>query len=82
MSLPPPRILNVFTPFSLQIGSNHHLHRRSQSIVWYAESRFRLALIEISKADSDRQVWMQMCLIEEIVGLMISRYLGPVLSNI
>ena len=62
-----PRMLSIFSPFSLQHGSNPQLHQRAQQIIWYAESRFRQALIKISQADHRRQAWMQSCLQEELV---------------
>jgi hypothetical protein len=62
-------ILRLFSYFSLQWGSEEVLHHRTQLIVWYAESRFRQALIKISQADIRRQKWLQIYLKEEVVGL-------------
>ncbi|KAF8958977.1 hypothetical protein BDZ97DRAFT_1923289 [Flammula alnicola] len=59
-------VLAIFSPFSLQNGSTKSCHRLTQDIIWYGESRFRQALIVISKADAEMQRWMQYCLREEL----------------
>jgi hypothetical protein len=65
----PRKYLCRFNHFSLQLGSKKPLHQHLQAIVWYAESRFRQALIKISHADRQRQTWMQSCLADELVRL-------------
>jgi hypothetical protein len=68
------RPLSAFSPFSLQVGANATLHAQAQEVVWYAESRFRRALIDTSKAEADprRQTWLQKCLRAELVrGIML-----------
>jgi hypothetical protein len=51
--------LSIFNPFSLQSGPKGPLQQRMQEIAWYAESRFRRILLEISKANLLKQQWMQ-----------------------
>ena len=41
-----------------------------QRVVWYAESRWKQALIKISKADHRQSIWMQRTLQEELVSLL------------
>lgn len=70
LSLPmAPRMLSIFAPFSLQLGSNAQLHQQAQTMIWYAESHFRQALIKISQADHRDQAWMQRCLLTELVSV-------------
>ena len=68
--------LRRFSHFSLQIGSTNKLHTRLQAIVWYVESRFRQALIKISRADHKQQQWMQWLLANEVVRLGLSKHYG------
>jgi hypothetical protein len=73
----PGRTLHLFSPFSLKHGSNHKVHRQCQRVVWYAESRWRQALIKISKADVRHRSWMQRALQEELVSLHVIRSPPP-----
>jgi hypothetical protein len=59
--------LSLYNPFSLQIGSSEYVHRTAQTIVLYAESRFRKALLKIIEAGDDRWKWMQSYLQKELV---------------
>lgn len=61
------RVLKLFSPFSLQLGSHQEWHQATQRLIWYAESRFRLALKSINEANYDGQTWMQDYLQDELV---------------
>lgn len=60
--------ISVFSAFSLQMGSNAGQQLQSQWILWYAESRFRQALLVIHKATERDQGWMQCTLRDELVS--------------
>ncbi len=61
------RMLSLYSPFSLQLGSNRNLHRRNQQIIYYAESCFRVALVKISKSAHRHQQTLQHLLQQELV---------------
>ncbi|KAF8811073.1 hypothetical protein BYT27DRAFT_7253203 [Phlegmacium glaucopus] len=63
-----------FNPFNLQHGSDQNIHATIQEIVYYAESRFWCIVNKISKAEPDRQSWMQKLLHREL--LVILSYVG------
>lgn len=60
-------ILSIFNPFSLQSGPKNQLQQQSQEVIWYAESRFRRALLVISEQNVLVQKWMQKFLYSELV---------------
>jgi hypothetical protein len=64
-----------FNPFNLQHGSDDVMHSLIQDIIDYAESRLWCIVNEISKADKDRQSWMQKLLQKELVATICSSYL-------
>lgn len=60
--------IKLFNPFSLQLGANQDQHRQIQRIIWYAESRFRQALLVCQEAPDPTQKWMQAALSKELVS--------------
>ncbi|KAF8164789.1 hypothetical protein B0H34DRAFT_670799 [Crassisporium funariophilum] len=60
------RQIRLFSVFSLQLGADAKLHSRLQEILWYAESRFRQALLVIHTAADRHQKWMQSALQDEL----------------
>lgn len=62
------RQIRLFNTFSLQLGANSYQHREIQQVIWYAESRFRQALVIFHDAPDPNQRWMQSALREELVG--------------
>lgn len=62
------RQIRIFNPFSLQLGADSDCHRELQTIIWYAESRFRQALLVFHDATEPKQRWMQTALRAELVS--------------
>jgi hypothetical protein len=62
------RQIRLFNPFSLQLGADSDHHRQIQQVIWYAESRFRQALVIFHDAPDPKQRWMQSALREELVS--------------
>jgi hypothetical protein len=60
--------IRLFNPLSLQVGADGQQHRHIQNIIWYAESRFRQALLLCSEARDPLQRSMQTALWEELVS--------------
>jgi len=61
------RQIKMFNPFSLQLGADSDHHRHIQRVIWYAESRFRQALLICHEAPDSQQRWMQATLWKELV---------------
>ena len=59
--------ITAFNPFALQSGPTSTDQAQEQQIIYYCESRFRKALLSISKAPAIAQQWMQQCLQMELV---------------
>jgi hypothetical protein len=62
------RQIKLFNPFSLQLGVDSDRHSQIQRIIWYAESRFRQALLMFHDAPDPVQRWMQAALRQELVS--------------
>lgn len=62
------RQIRLFNPFSLQLGADHEHHLQLQRVIYYAESRFRQALLMFQDAPDHKQTWMQTALREELVS--------------
>jgi len=62
------RQIRLFNPLSLEFGADSDQHRHIQQIVWYAESRFRQALVVFHDARDPYQSWMQAALWKEVVS--------------
>ena len=61
-------LLSVLNPFSKIKASEHtKIGVHIQEVIYYAESRFWVILNEISRAESDRKVWIQRLLHRELV---------------
>lgn len=61
------RQIRLFSPFSLQLGADSTQHTKLQEVLWYAESRFRQALLVIHTISDRHQIWMQSALRDELV---------------
>lgn len=60
--------LKLFNPFSLQLGSGYVQHLGIQNRIYYAESRFRQALLKINRDNGRRRAWMQKALKAELAS--------------
>lgn len=64
--------INLFDPFTYK-GSQ--LHSRMihviQETIYYAESRFRVILIEVTKAEYERREWLEILLKRELVSTLV-----------
>ena len=68
------RYLCRFNHFDLQTGFKYPLHCHLQEIIWYGKLRFQQALLKISQATHKNQIWMQQCLVDELVHFLLSKY--------
>lgn len=70
----PAAEIRLFNPFSLQYGANQTLSPFIQTVINYAESRFRAALPAIQLRDRNlaNRKWMQTLLQKEIVRKLMS----------
>jgi hypothetical protein len=59
--------ITAFRPFALKNGSKSADQARYQEVIYYGESRFRQALLLISRANYAAQKWMQSNLRAELV---------------
>ena len=66
--------IRVFKLFSVD-GRSDLLHRETQEIIYYGESRFRHMAAKIFQADAQHRAWMQDALQEEVVSAYIHKTL-------
>ena len=64
--------ITAFNPFALQSGPTTTDQGQEQEIIYYCESRFRQALLSMSKAPAIAQRWMQRCLQIELVCFLFT----------
>lgn len=57
----------VFNPLTTLTGAHYSIHTDIQELVYYAESRFRAALLVIAMSPIDQQEWKQHFLCAEVV---------------
>jgi hypothetical protein len=60
--------IKLYNPFSIR--TQDIFLDQIQEIMYYAESRFRQALLAISRANVEKQDWMMDCLCNETVSLI------------
>jgi hypothetical protein len=63
------RSINLFNPFTYKESLAHSgVLEVVQEVVFYSDSRFRVILNAITKAENDRKKWLQILLQRELVS--------------
>jgi hypothetical protein len=60
--------IHLYNAFDLHLASDDGFHLKVQQLIVYSESRFRQALLIITKASQNDQKWMQINLQKEVVS--------------